>query len=71
MVEEKTKELGLKVKDKDKLFVADFFKYSLVGIVMDWIDKDMQMDAEEVVEKLDSIIHGTMEQALKNADFSH
>ena len=67
VVKEKAKELRLKVKDEDILFVADFFKYSLVGIVLDWIDKDMQMDATDVVKKLDSIIHGTMEQALRNA----
>ena len=69
VVEEKVKELKLKVRDEDKLFVANFFKYSFVGLVLDWIDKDMEMDASLIVDKLDSIIHGTIQKALMNAAY--
>lgn len=69
VVEEKIKELKLRVREEDKFFVANFFKYSLVGLVLDWIDKGMEMEPEEIVNKLDSIIHGTMEKALTNASY--
>ena len=69
VVEEKIKELKLRVRDEDKFFVANFFKYSLVGLVLDWIDKGMDMEPVEIVNKLDSIIHGTMEKALTNASY--
>ena len=69
VVEEKVKELKLKVRDEDKFFVSNFFKYSLVGLVLDWIDKGMDMEPKEIVNKLDSIIHGTMEKALTNASY--
>ena len=69
VVEEKVKELKLKVRDEDKLFVANFFKYSFVGLVLDWIDKGMEMDASLIVDKLDSIIHGTIQKALMNAAY--
>ena len=52
-----------------KQFVANFFKYSFVGLVLDWIDKDMEMDASLIVNKLDSIIHGTIQKALMNAAY--
>ena len=67
VVKEKAHALSLTVRDDDIDFIANFFKYSLVGIVLDWIDRGMEMSSEEIVSKLDSIIHGTMEKALSNA----
>ena len=67
VVREKTRDLGVRVREEDIDFIANFFKYSLVGIVLDWIDHDMEEDAAEIVSRLDAIIHGTIENALSNA----
>ena len=67
VVREKTRDLGVRVREEDIDFIANFFKYSLVGIVLDWIDHDMEEDAGKIVSRLDSIIHGTIEKALSNA----
>ncbi|MGN0906402.1 MAG: TetR/AcrR family transcriptional regulator [Bullifex sp.] len=67
VVKEKEREMGLRVREDDIMFIANFFKYSLVGIVLDWIGKGMEEKSEVIVSKLDSIIHGTIEKALMNA----
>ena len=67
VVRVKARDLGVRVREEDMDFIANFFKYSLVGIVLDWIDHDMEEDAAEIVSRLDAIIHGTIENALSNA----
>ncbi len=32
------------VQDDDKQFVVDFYKYALVGVVLEWIRRDMKTD---------------------------
>ena len=34
---------GLNVSDGDKAFIADFFKYAFVGIMLDWIKQGMNL----------------------------
>ena len=30
------------VREEDKAFIANFFKFSFVGVVLEWIEHDMQ-----------------------------
>ena len=43
---------GLNVSDEDKAFIADFFKYAFVGIMLDWISSDMKEDPETIVDRV-------------------
>lgn len=63
VVEEKAK--GIPVREKDKSFIADFYKYAFVGIVLDWIRTGMKEEADEIIERLDKLIYGNMEEALE------
>ena len=71
VVEELVKTEKVSVREEDKAFIANFFKYSFVGIVLEWLDNDMQTDPKLIVKRVDSLIMGTMEQSLRNANYSH
>ena len=71
VVEELVKTEKVSVREEDKAFIANFFKYSFVGIVLEWMDNDMQTDPKLIVKRVDSLIMGTMEQSLRNANYSH
>ena len=52
------------IQDGDKQFVIDFFKYALVGVVLEWIRKDMKTDPVVLTERLDTMLHGDIRRAL-------
>lgn len=56
--------MGITVQDEDKQFVIDFYKYALVGIVLEWVRKDMKTDPAVIVERLNIMLHGDLRRAL-------
>ena len=66
IIEEKSKKLN--VKEEDKEFIANFYKYGFVGIVQDWIESGMKEKPNNIIDKLNSIIDGNFENALENLD---
>ena len=38
------------VREEDKAFIADFYKYGFVGLVLEWIDKGMKEDPKQIIE---------------------
>lgn len=61
-VERETQDLA--IRDEDKQFVVDFFKYALVGIVLEWIHKDMKQPPAEITERLDIMLQGSLRRLL-------
>ena len=53
------------VQDADKQFVVDFYKYALVGMALEWIRKDMKEDPVRMTERLNVLLHGELERALR------
>lgn len=64
VVDELSKDM--KVRDEDKAFIADFYKYGFVGLMLEWIDGGMEEKPEKIISRLDVLIHGTMIHALEN-----
>ena len=50
VVEEKCADA--KLAQEDKTFIAEFYKYGFVGIMLDWIDRGMKDDPAAIVEKM-------------------
>ena len=50
VVKEQEQAANTTIPDKDKRFIADFYKYSFVGIMLDWIKQGMKEDYEELPE---------------------
>ena len=65
VVEEKSK--GLDITEGEKSFIADFYKYGFVGLVLEWIDKGMKEDPKQIIERLNALIQGSFAHALNNA----
>lgn len=62
VVEEQAR--GMSVPDEDKKFIADFYKFAFVGIMLDWIRNGMKDDPKRIVEKLSILIRGNITRAL-------
>lgn len=64
VVEEKSEDLQVTLEDKQ--FIADFYKYALVGLMLDWVKKGMQEEPSLIVKKLDLLVHGNIVAALEH-----
>ena len=62
VVEEKA--AGMNVRDEDKKFIADFYKFGFVGLMLDWIRGGMKEDPRKIVSHLSTLIHGDITRAL-------
>ena len=62
VVEEKCK--GIAIADEDKCFIADFYKYGFVGIMLDWIKDDMKEDPVHLVGRFAKVIQDAFSAAL-------
>ena len=51
---------------EDKQFIADFYKYGFVGIMLDWIDRGMKEDYQKIVELLAVTLHGNITNSIQN-----
>ncbi len=62
----KEKSVGLSVREEDQIFIADFYKYAFVGIVLNWIKQDMKENPEKIIDRLSTLIYRDIEKALYN-----
>lgn len=60
------KSVGMAVSDRDKKFIADFYKYAFVGIMLNWIRNDMKEEPKQIVDRLSVLIHGNITRTLNN-----
>ena len=58
------KSAGLTVSEEDKQFIAGFYQYAFVGIMLEWIDGNMKEDPAVIVERVSRLIHGNIVRAL-------
>jgi probable dihydroxyacetone kinase regulator len=62
VVEEKA--VGMRVSKEEKAFIANFYKYGFVGLMLDWIGKGMREEPAKMIERLSILIQGDFEKAL-------
>lgn len=62
VVEEKSAEMT--VSEQDKQFIASFYEYAFVGIMLEWINGNMKEDPDAIVERVSRLIHGNVVRAL-------
>lgn len=56
---------GMDVREDDKRFIADFYKYAFVGMMLDWIRQDMKPSPEKMIFRLSSLIEGDIIRMLE------
>ena len=64
VVQEKSKDLD--ISGEDKKFIANFYKYGFVGIMLEWIQEGMKEDLEELVNKMSLTLHNTVTTSIRN-----
>ena len=57
------KSKGKNLEEEEKKFIADFYKYAFVSIVLNWIDTGMHEDPKIIVLKVSNLITGTIDHA--------
>ncbi len=57
---------GAAISEEDKAFIADFYKYSFVGIVLDWIRQGMTADYKALTEKISTTMRGNVANSIHN-----
>lgn len=53
------------LSDKDKEFIASFYKYALLGIMLNWIEGDMKEDPEKIVKRITILVGNDLGGAIK------
>ena len=64
VVEEQSEGTG--ITGDEKTFIADFYKYSFVGIMLDWIKQGMKENFEEITENIIITLHGNIANSILN-----
>lgn len=64
VIEDRYSNCGL--MEEDKVFIADFFKYSIAGIFIHWIKTGMQEDYHIVEKQLETALEGSVDHAVIN-----
>ena len=62
------KSKGKNLREEDKKFITDFYKYAFVSIVLEWIDQDMREDPNIIVSKVSNLVTGTIDHACLSVD---
>lgn len=69
VVEEKAD--GMTVRSDDKAFIAHFYKYAFVGLVLEWIRQGMKEKPSAIIDRLSILIHGDITNALEKFRTDH
>lgn len=64
VVEEKAE--TAEISEEDRRFIAEFYKYSFVGIMLDWIRRGMKEDYQELVRKISLTLRGNIQNSIDN-----
>lgn len=56
--------VGMSVREEDKSFIAHFYKYAFVGLMLDWIGKGMKEDPKNIMERVSILMQGDFKEAL-------
>lgn len=64
VVQEKAKGTG--ISEADQSFIADFYKYSFTGVMLDWIKDGMKVDYHVIAEKMHRTMEGNVVNSIRN-----
>lgn len=56
---------GITLRDDDKQFIVDFYKYGFIGVLLEWVRKDMKEEPAEIADRMELLLHGNMHQAVR------
>jgi len=63
VINEVSQESG--ILEKDKKFIADFYSFAFIGLLISWMKAGMKDDPEHIIEDLTKLIEGDIGRAIK------
>lgn len=69
VIEEKS--AGLPLRESDKAFIADFYKYAFVGLMLEWVRTGMKEKPSDIIERLNILIGGNITGAIERFRTDH
>lgn len=61
---------GFNATEEDKIFISKFYRYAIVGTILEWIEKGLIEDPKDITKQmvkiLEGSIHGDLEKIEKN-----
>lgn len=64
VVDECVKKMGVKLKDKDKNFIVNFYRHVFNGLIIDWVSDGMDEEPETILKKLLIMITGSIPRSV-------
>ena len=64
VIKECSKDMSITASEQS--FIADFYKYSFVGVMLDWIKKGMKENYHEIVNDICITMSGNIKNSLQN-----
>ena len=64
IVEEKSRNIS--ITKEQQIFIAHLYKYSFVGIMLDWIKNGMKDDYREIANEIATALYGSIDNAIRN-----
>jgi len=59
------------VSELDVKLICDIYKFTLVGLVFEWLKNGMKDDPYAVINRMGYLLDGNIKQALKKADIKY
>ena len=57
---------GMNITVSEQSFIADFYKYSFVGVMLDWIKHGMKENYHEIVDAICTTMNGNIKNSIQN-----
>lgn len=54
------------VSEQDKVFYSNFYMYSIVSVVLEWLKNDMKEEPINIVNSISKLISGSVDRAIRN-----
>jgi probable dihydroxyacetone kinase regulator len=64
VVEECVEKMGVKLKDKDQIFIVNFYRHVFNGLMIDWVSEGMIEEPEIILKKLLIMITGSIPRSV-------
>ena len=58
------KSVWMSVSEADQQFIANFYEYAFIGVMLEWIGSNMREDPAAIVERTSKLVHGSILRAL-------
>lgn len=56
----------MNIRPEEQQFIAEFYKYSFVGVMLDWIKHGMKENYHEIVDAICTTMNGNIKNSIQN-----